>query len=191
MRKLAAEKIVRRRAAFRGRLLRVDVLNVRLKSGVCSVREVVRHPGAVAVLARVPDGRFVFVRQYRRAVGRVLCEIVAGTLEKGENPRVCAVRELAEETGFRAKGLCRLGRVLPAPGYTDEVIHLYMADVDARPRSCSPDADEEIETVFLTAPRVNRAIRSGEICDAKTIAAWYCYLDRICGGRSRGPKAGS
>ena len=172
------EKTLSRKTAFRGRLLRVDVVNVELESGVRSTREIVRHPGAVVVLAQRPDGRFVFVRQYRKAIEKHLLEAVAGTREPGERPTVCARRELREETGYAAEKLIRLGVLYPAPGYTEEMLHVYFARLGLRRQALNPDEDEKIETVCLTAERFERMIAGGRIADAKTLAAWLLYQRR-------------
>jgi hypothetical protein len=123
------ERTVRTRRVFRGRLLGLDVVEVDLGGGRRSTREIVRHPGAVVVLPRLSDGRFVFVRQYRKAVKRTMLEAPAGTRERGETARACALREVREETGFAARRLTKMGLVIPAPGYTDEILHAYCADL--------------------------------------------------------------
>lgn len=161
--------------AFTGRLLSVDVLDVELEPGVRSRREIVRHPGATAVLARRADGQFVLVRQFRKAVERVLTEIVAGGLEPGETPEQCAVREVREETGYAVRRLVALGPMVPAPGYTDEVIHLFYAELDPSPETQRTDHDERIVLDYVTEAELERLIATGQICDGKTLAAWTLY----------------
>jgi ADP-ribose pyrophosphatase len=170
-----AERTLGSRRVFDGRLLRIDSVEVELESGRRTVREVVRHPGAVAVLARLPDGRFVLVRQFRKAADRPLLEIVAGTLEPHEDPRDCAARELVEEAGCRAERLEELGRIFPAPGYTDERIHLYYSEVQEVAGGPAPDEDEDITVVRLSERDMEHRIGVGEIVDAKTLAAWLLY----------------
>jgi ADP-ribose pyrophosphatase len=172
------EKTLSTSRAFEGRLLKVDVLQVELASGVKSVREIIRHPGATIVLAQLPDGRFVFVRQFRKAVEKEMLEVVAGTLEPGEDPDACAARELAEETGCHASSLVRLGVIVPAPGYTDERLYVYYARVNEDQRHAAPDEDENVETVLLTADEIETLIRNGLIEDAKTLATWQLYTAR-------------
>ncbi len=164
------EKTLRRRIVFSGRILTLELLQVELASGVRSRREIIRHPGAVVVLARLPDGRFVLVRQFRKALERVLVEAVAGTLEPGERPASAARRELLEETGYRATRLVRLGRLAAAPGYCDEELYAYYADLDQMPQTPATDADEATQVVRLSPAAFEHAIRSGRICDAKTLA---------------------
>jgi ADP-ribose pyrophosphatase YjhB (NUDIX family) len=102
--------------AFQGQHLRVDVLDVELADGKRARREVVGHPGAVVALCRKPDGRWIFVRQFRAAIGVELFEAVAGTLDPDETPEACVRREIEEETGFKALKIISLGMAYPAPG---------------------------------------------------------------------------
>ena len=173
------ERTISTRTAFSGRLLEVDVVEVELASGHRSVREIVRHPGAAVVLALVEDGRFVFVRQYRKAVGRVLLETVAGTLNPGEDPAACARRELTEETGHVADGLVHLGDCFPAPGYTEEKLHIYFARTTGGCGETSPDEDEHVETDYLSSDEIESLIDDGALVDAKTLAAWLLYQRRM------------
>ncbi len=177
------------KTVFQGRLLRVDAVEVELENGRRAGREIVRHPGAAVILAQLPDDRFVLVRQYRKAVEQELLEVVAGTLHPGENPDDCARRELKEETGFDAVMWIKLGEVYPAPGYTDERLHIYYARLDGRAGALNQDEDEKLEPVFLTALQLDGLISRGEIHDAKTLAAWMLYHRRMAGKEPS--KAGS
>jgi ADP-ribose pyrophosphatase len=161
--------------AFQGRLLSVETLQVELEPGVRAHREIVRHPGAIAAVARLPDGRFVFVRQFRKAAERELLEIIAGSREPGEAPDVCATREIKEESGHDVTSLQPLGLIYPAPGYTDEVIHLYAADVSERRESPQGDPDERITVEYLTAEEFETLAAGGMIEDGKTLAAWLLF----------------
>ena len=160
-------------------VLRVESVEVELDSGVRSVREIVRHPGAAVVLAQLDDGRFVFVRQYRKAIEQATLEVVAGTLHPGEDPAACAHRELREESGYTARELIKLGVVLPAPGYTTERLHTYFARLDGKQGDLQTDHDEQVQVVYLTAADVERKLAAGEIEDAKTLSAWLLYKTRI------------
>lgn len=162
---------------FDGRLLKVEVLDVELASGLMSVREVVRHPGAVVVLAECPDGRFVLVRQYRKAIESELIEVVAGTRDPGETPDECARRELKEETGYSVDALTPLGTIVSAPGYTDERLYVYHALVGERAES-APDEDEQIECVYMNRDEVEAVIAGEGVLDAKTLAAWMLWQRR-------------
>jgi ADP-ribose pyrophosphatase len=165
--------------AFSGRLLTLDIVEVELGTGERAEREIVRHPGAAVVLAQLDDGRFVFVRQYRKAIERLLLEVVAGTLEPGEDPEACAMRELVEETGHPARTLERLGTVYPAPGYTEECLHVYFARIETAQVERNLDDDERIDVVYLTQHEIDKMIASAEIEDAKTLSAWMLYKSRV------------
>ena len=170
------EQAIQRRTVFQGRLLRVEVEDTALADGRRTTREIVSHPGATAVLAEDQEGRFIFVRQYRAPVKRELLEVAAGTLDPGEAPEACARRELEEETGYRAITLSRLGTMLPAPGYSEEILHAWYARAEPVEDAAKPDDDEMIEVVTLTRDEVEAKIAAGEIIDAKTLAVWMMYL---------------
>lgn len=161
--------------AYSGRLINVDVDTVRLPSGVVTELEMVRHPGAAAVVPFLsdpsgPDPQVLLIRQYRYAAGGALYEIPAGTLRSDETPEECARRELLEETGCRAGILEALTGIYTTPGFTDEYIHLFMAAELSRGDS-SHDRDEVIETEARTISQALEMIRDGRIVDAKTIVA--------------------
>lgn len=170
------ERTVESRVAFSGRLLRVEVLQVELEPGIRAVREVIRHPGAVAVVAQCPDGRFVMVRQFRKATEQSLLEIVAGGLEPGEAPEACARREIYEETGHAVLSIRGLGAVYPTPGYNSEIIHLFYAAVSAdRAPHHAGDHDERIAVEYFTRREFESLVRQGGIMDAKTLSAWLLF----------------
>jgi ADP-ribose pyrophosphatase len=162
------EELVSSSNLFGGRIfnLRRDV--VKLPNGRLIDREVVEHPGAVAIVPIIGD-RIILVRQFRHAVGKVLCEIPAGTLKRGESPDVCAARELEEETGYVAGSLRKLFHCCLAPGYSSEVIHVYLA-TGLKPTKPNTDSDEFIEVLMATREEALRMVMSNEIEDAKTIS---------------------
>ena len=159
--------------AFKGRVLQLDVVEITLPDGRISTREIVRHPGAVVVLAERPDGRFVLVRQYRKAVDATLVEMVAGGLEPNEAPEAAARRELIEESGYAAESLRPLGVLILCPGYSSERLHLFHAKVGMAPGATRPDFDENVATVLMTKQAIETAIARGEIQDSKTISTWH------------------
>jgi ADP-ribose pyrophosphatase len=167
------EQTLAARTVFQGRALQIDVLDVALPDGRRTTREVVRHRGAVVVLAERPDGRFVLVRQYRKAVEEALLEAVAGSLEPGEAPEAAARRELEEETGYVAAELRPLGAVAACPGYSEERQHLFHARVGPSPGATRPDHDENVAAAVLTRGEIEAAIDRGELKDSKTLAIWY------------------
>jgi 8-oxo-dGTP pyrophosphatase MutT (NUDIX family) len=150
-----------------GRIIDVSTERLRYGNGREYDLDFVRHPGAAAVVAVDAAGRVCLVRQYRHGVMDFLWEIPAGKLDAGEPPQVCAVRELAEETGVSAQRWTSLGQYLPAPGIFTEVIHLYLA-CDLVVGTPAPDADEELEIQWLPmADAVGMVVR-GEWNDGKT-----------------------
>ncbi len=161
---------------YDGHIISVDVLDIELPDGRRSKREVVRHKNAVAVLSRLPDGRFVFVQQYRKAAEEALLEIIAGGLEDGESPDEGARRETAEETGYEVVSIRKLTSIICTPGYCDERIHLFFAELSDRPHEQHQDSDENVFPVILTEEEVAAGIRDGTITDAKTLAAWACFM---------------
>lgn len=155
------------RRVFDGRILKVEVDRLVEPSGQEVEREVVRHPGSVVLIALTPEERMLFVRQYRYAVDEHLLEVPAGTLEPGEDIEDAARRELAEETGYRARKLEKLSEFYPAPGFTDECMHLYFA-WDLQPGQPSPDEDEVLELVEVS---LDEALTLENVKDAKTLVA--------------------
>ena len=154
---------------YNGKIFDVVLEKVTLPNGMTKDREVVRHPGAAAMVPLLDDGKVVLIKQYRHAVGEFLWEIPAGTLEPGEKAVECARRELVEETGYEASSLDKLAQILPAPGYTDEHIHIFLA-TGLRSVGQKLEDDEVLQaqpTPFDTALEM---ITKGEIQDAKTIA---------------------
>lgn len=121
------ETIIETRTLYEGRVVKLDIHQVRLPDGQIAPREVIRHQGAVALVALDAQGQVLLVRQFRIGAGRALLEIPAGVLEPDEPVEACAVRELREETGCRPERLDYLGGFYPTPGYTTEHIHLYLA----------------------------------------------------------------
>ena len=154
--------------AWTGRIFNVDRLRVALPDGRTAIRDVVRHPGAVAVVALTDDGRICLVRQYRTALGRVTVEIPAGKLSAGEDPLECAERELLEETGMTAEKMAFLTTIASSAGFCDELIHIYMATGLSFSKS-SPDADEFINVDLVEVDELVNAVLDGRIEDCKTV----------------------
>ncbi len=177
------EKTLSVKTVYTGRILGLELQDVELANGKKAFREIVRHGGAVAVLARLPDGRFAFVRQFRKPVEQEMFEVVAGNRGKGEDPEACARRELREETGFAARSIRPLGFIYPSPGYVDEKIELFFAEVDAQPGATSPDEDEHVDVLLLSRDEVAQRIRTGDIHDSKTLATWLLYEKVVEGDR--------
>jgi len=163
------------RRIYTGRVVQLDVDTVRYPDGSTGEMEMLRHPGAAAVLPFASDPRgadptVLLIRQYRYATGGALFEIPAGRLDPGEDPEHCARRELQEEVGVTAGRLERLTTIWTTPGFTDERIHLFWA-ADLAAGAHAREADEFIEVVPKPLSEVLGMVRNGEICDGKTVVA--------------------
>lgn len=167
---ISDQKAISHQQVYRGRVVKLDLVTVELPNGEIVMREIVTHPGAVALVALDDENQVLLVRQFRSASGRVMLEIPAGTLELDETPIVCAERELQEETGYKPQKLEPMGGIFVAPGYTTEYIHLFLAR-DLIESRLEMDSDEFIEVVKLPFKDVLTKIDAGEIEDAKTITA--------------------
>ncbi len=179
------EHVVERRLIHRGRYLEFRVDTIERADGSRGTRDVVGHPGAIAVLALDDDGRLLLVRQWRIPAERAMLEIPAGTLDVHdgvtEDPDVAARRELEEETGSRAGSWRKLAEFWTAPGFASELMHLYLATGltsatgDDR---LTPDEDERLELSRVTVDEALALVDRGEISDAKTILG-VLWLDRL------------
>ena len=159
------------RDIYDGKLLHVKCDRVKLPDGKEAMREWIKHPGAAAVVPLFADGNILMVRQFRYPVDSVTLEIPAGKLDaQGEDPLICAKRELSEETGYSANAWEKLTTIATTVGFSDEYIHLYLAK-DLAPGKQHPDSDEFINAVKMPLKEAVDMIYRGEIIDAKTIIA--------------------
>lgn len=179
------ERVVESRLIHRGRYLEFRVDTIERADGSRGSRDVVRHPGAIAVLAVDTDDRILLVRQWRSPAGRALLEVPAGTLDVHdgvtEDPDLAARRELEEETGHRATTWRKLAAFWTAPGFASEYMHLYLATGIAGAEGddrLQPDEDERLELRHVTLAEALSLVETGEIADAKSILA-ILWLDRI------------
>ena len=160
---------------YSGRIVNLDLDGVRFPDGSLGELEMLRHPGAAAVVPFLdppgdPDPRVVLIRQFRHAADGYIWEVPAGRLDGGEAPESCAGRELEEETGMRARRLGRLTTIYTTPGFTDERIHLFLAD-GLEPGAEHREADEFMELHTLRWSEVLAMIGRGEIADGKTLVS--------------------
>ncbi len=160
--------------AYQGRIITTYEEKLHLQDGSVVTRDLVKHPGAVAVIPVDENGRILFIKQWRRAAGKILIEIPAGTLEKGEDPRECADRELQEEIGFRAQTLISLGGFYTAPGFCDEYIHLFLGK-DLFPSVLWADDSDYIDLFALSLEEALALAKTGAFLDAKTLSALCLY----------------
>ncbi len=169
------------RRIYNGKVLDLDMDTVRFPNGESGELEMIRHPGAAAVLPILSadgagDPQLLMIRQYRYAAGGPIWEVPAGRLERGEAPEACAHRELHEEVGATAGRLERLTTIYTTPGFTDERIHLFAGyDLVVREGEARREPDEFMEVRPLPMSRVLEMIRDGELIDAKTVIAVLYY----------------
>ena len=164
------EKTIDSREIFKGRIIRVRLDTVRLPNGKEGIREVVEHPGGVAILAIDSEDRVLLVRQYRYPFERVMTEVPAGKREPGEPPFITAQRELQEEVGATADTWTELGTLIPSPGCYGETLYLCMAQ-DLHFGATHPDEDEFLEPLRVPLDEAVRQCMDGTLTDAKTVAA--------------------
>jgi ADP-ribose pyrophosphatase len=177
------EKTLKSEVIFSGKVISLHLQDVELPNGKESKREIIKHPGAVAILAVTDDNKIVMVEQYRKALERTIVEIPAGKLEKGEEPAICARRELEEETGYVCESLELLTSFYTSPGFADEIVHVYLAKgLTKKENSAALDEDEFVNIEELTLEEAVRYIKEQKIYDAKTIyAVQYLELQEALG----------
>jgi ADP-ribose pyrophosphatase len=173
------EQTLTSETAFSGRLIDVRKETVRLPSGENTTREIVIHPEVVAILPILDDGRIVFVRQYRKAVDRILLEVPAGGVDPGETPEDAVRRELVEETGYTAGDTTFVMSFYTSPGFTTENMHLYLAR-NLTPGAATEETDQ-IEVVELSVAEARKRWEADEISDAKTILTILWYEQYLAG----------
>ena len=166
-----------RRCLYEGRIVRLGLETATLPDGRRVDLEIIRHPGAAAVVPLHDDGSVTLVHQHRHAAGGLIYEVPAGLLEPGEAPAVCAARELGEEVQLQAADLQELGCIFTTPGFTDERIWIFLAR-GLSPSPAQPDADEYIRVVRIPGSQALAMIRDGRITDDKTICALHLALCR-------------
>ena len=164
------EKTLSREDIYRGRVVELHRDRILLPDGKESIREVMEHPGGVTIIPVDEQGNVTCVRQYRYPLQRHLLEVPAGKLEKGEDPLECAVRELSEETGLTAEKFVDLGRIYPSPGYSAEILYLYLA-LGLHPGEMHLDEGEFLDVEQYPLSALAEMVMRGELCDAKTVAA--------------------
>jgi ADP-ribose pyrophosphatase len=157
--------------------LRIDYL----KDRETKIREVVEHPGAVAMLPVISRDRILLINQYRYPVGKWILEVPAGTLKDGESPDECALRELEEETGYKARTLKKLLTIYPSPGYSTESIHIYVAS-ELEKSTQKLEEDEELTVIEMDVDEAIEELMRRDEIDGKTLLAllYYKYLYQGC-----------
>ena len=163
------EEMVSQETVYEGVIVNVRRDKARLMDGRITNREVVEHPGGVAILPLFDDGTVSLVRQFRYPFQEVVAELPAGKLERGEDHRLAALRELEEEVGASCGRLTYLGCLYSSPGFSSEVLHMYLAQ-ELTEGACHPDEDEFLSVERIPFSALVEQVRQGEIKDAKTVA---------------------
>jgi len=167
------EKTIMSKNIYTGKIVKLDIETVLLPNSKTAEREIVRHPGAVAILPIDNSGYIYFVKQFRKAVDKDLLEIPAGKIEYGEDPSQCALRELQEEIGYTSNKLSYITEIYTSPGFADEKIYIYKAEELVKSERVKDD-DEFINIYRFKPDEAFEMIKKGEITDAKTIVALLC-----------------
>lgn len=174
------ERTIKTEPIFEGKIISLQVDTVELPEGRTATREIVKHPGAAAVIALL-DGKLLVVEQFRKPLEKFQIEIPAGKLDPNEDPMTAAARELEEETGYRAEQLQPVSAFFTSPGFADEKLYVYFAD-HVVPGKLNPDEDEYLQVQAITMEEAEAYIADGRIGDAKTILAVYAWkLYRLTG----------
>jgi ADP-ribose pyrophosphatase len=172
------EEVLASNRIYEGRIVSLRVDTVRLRSGREATREVVEHSDAVTILPVDADGNLLLVQQFRLPARRVLLEAPAGNVDTGEAPEDTAHRELREETGFDCRNLSRILGFYPAPGFSEEFMHCFVAS-DLYEAEADADEDEDLTLVRMTLAEALAAIRDGDLIDAKTIATVLAHASGL------------
>ncbi len=170
------EKTVSSKEIFDGRIIRLRVDMVKMPGGNLAEREIIEHPGGVGIVAITDNDEIIMVKQFRKPLEKAIYEIPAGKLDKGEDHRLCGIRELGEETGYSAENFIYLGHMYPSPGFADEVTHLYLA-TGLTPGEAHLDPDEYLDIEYIKTSKVVDMIMNNEINDAKTIFGVFKSLE--------------
>ncbi|WP_017755667.1 NUDIX domain-containing protein [Calidifontibacillus oryziterrae] len=166
------EKTISTNEIYNGRIIKVHLEEVELPNGEKSMREIVKHPGAVAIIALTDEKKLLLVRQFRKPLERVIYEIPAGKLEPGEEPLECVKRELAEETGYNSTSIVPVQSFYTSPGFANEIVHVFYTDqLERLDITQQLDDDEFLDAVEVTLEEAQKLIEEKKIFDAKTIYA--------------------
>ncbi len=170
------EKTLSSRLIYEGRVVKLRVDTVQMPGGRETTREIVEHAACVAIIAIDADDNVLLVKQFRKPVEKELLEIPAGGIDPGEAPADCVCRELREETGYLPEKVERLSGFYSAPGYCTEYLHLYLA-TDLTSSPLHAEDTDDIELIRMPISQISSLIASGAICDAKSIAGLFTYLE--------------
>jgi ADP-ribose pyrophosphatase len=173
-------KVTKSDIVFQGKVFDIKLDQIEYnKTGNKGRREVVLHPGGGVIVPVTPEGKIIFVRQYRYPFDTVMIELPAGKLDKGEDPLNCATRELTEETGYTSGNIKKLGKIYTSPGFCNEILHIYLAENLTPGNHAREEGEEGMEIIELSLSEAEEKIRKGEIVDAKTISGLYMYKNQL------------
>lgn len=174
------EKTTKTESIFQGKVISLQVDDVLLPDGNEAKRELIKHPGAVCVIAITDEKKIILVEQYRKALERPLVEVPAGKLEAGEEPSYCAERELEEETGYRPGSITYIQSFYTSPGFADELVHVFLAEgLKKVEGGLVADEDEFVELMEVTLSEAEQLAKDERIFDAKTL--WALQYIRLNG----------
>jgi ADP-ribose pyrophosphatase len=168
-------KIKRSDKIFSGKVFDIQVDEIEYDSGNGGVREIVFHPGGAVALPVTAEGKIILVKQFRYPLQVTVLELPAGKLDEGEDPEICAVRELEEETGFKAGRVSKLGAIYTSPGFCSEILHIYLAEDLTKGSHNREEGEVDMEVLKFSIDEIEDKIRSGEIVDSKTICGIHYY----------------
>jgi ADP-ribose pyrophosphatase len=166
-------KILESDIIFRGKVFDLRVDKIKYNSGNVGIREIAVHPGGAVVVPVKDDGKFIMVSQYRYPFEKFLIEFPAGKLDDNEEPRICAIRELQEETGYTAGNIIKLGAISTTPGFCTEILHIYLAQNLTPGRHNREEGEYGMEVKEFTSGEIEEMIFRGEIVDSKSICGFY------------------
>ncbi len=171
-------KLLKSEIRYKGKVFDHQVDEIQYESGNIGIREIAVHPGGAVVIPVKDDGKIILVRQFRYPLQKTLIELPAGKLEKGEDPLICAARELEEETGYKAKEIKKLGSIYTAPGYCTEILHIYSAKGLTAGNHHREEGEQGMEIIELSLEEIEKMIISGKIDDGKTIVGIHYISHR-------------
>ena len=166
-------KLLKSNILYKGKVFNHQVDEIEYESGNKGIREIAIHPGGAVIIPIKDDGKIILVKQFRYPIQKTLIEFPAGKLEIGEDPLICATRELEEETGYKAKEIKKLGSIYTAPGYCTEILHIYSATGLTPGNHNREEGELGMEILELSSDEIEKMILSGEINDAKTIVGMH------------------
>lgn len=158
---------------FKGKVFNVQVDEIEYDSGNKGIREVAVHPGGAVIVAVTEDSKIIMVNQFRYPLQKKIFELPAGKLDYNEDPYNCAVRELEEETGYKAKKVKKLGQIYTTPGFCTEILHIYLAEDLVRGKHNREEGEQGMEVFEFSKQQIEEKIDNNEITDAKSICGIY------------------